>query len=1062
MTAPARPRKVDAFDAPLAAWFTAQDWQPLPFQREVWQRYLAGESGLLHTPTGSGKTLAAFGGPLLEALAAPPSLDGGKPRRRARALALGPRLLWITPLRALAADSVRALREPIDALGLDWTVAMRTGDATARDRRLAREGRADVLVITPESLALLLSYPDTAAQFASLRGIVVDEWHELIANKRGVLLQLCLARLRALSADVRVWGLSATLGNLEQARDVLLPHAPGAAIVSGVAPRTLEIETLLPDAGERFPWAGHLGLVQLERVMQRLLGVRTSLLFTNTRSQAELWHRALAAVWPEAPETLALHHGSLDPKLRAAAERGLRDGSIRCVVATSSLDLGVDFPAVDQVLQVGSPKGMARLLQRAGRARHRPGEAGHVVCVPTHALELAEYAAAREALAHGRIEARPPPVLALDVLAQHCVTLALGGGPGGRAGADDQPPEPQHDALPVGLESSPSATEATQQRSMHEAAPDPQHESLPARPESLPSSMKATRQQAIENTQPTICEANRAPMRRDDRDEHPLSPAREGAGWAEGAHEADAIRTQLPSNEDLPFERHAASSEASPSSQPPPPRAGERGPKAQARTAPSSLASTAAQLWWDVEPAVLQAPPAARRAPSTAPLASPGFDPNALLAEVRGTHAFAALDNATWQAVLDFVVQGGSALAHYPEYTRVVQGGDGLHRIVDRRIAFRHRLNIGTIASDGSVAVKYLRGGGLGSVEESFVGRLRPGDRFQFAGRTLELVRMQDMTAYVRAAKTVDGIVPKWQGGRMPLSGELGREVERVLAAHAGGPSPADASPSPAVSASASPELAALDPLLDLQARLSALPGPDRLLCEWIHARGGYHFFVYPFAGRAVHDGLGALIALRWGRIARNTFSLATNDYGLALTPANDAEPDADLLRALLSPERLFEDLRDSLNLGELARRQFREVARVAGLLPPSLPGRAARSLRQLQASSGLLYDVLQRHDPGHLLLAQAEREVFAGQLEVGRLAQTLDDCARRTLILHRLGTFTPLSFPLWAESLRSQHSSEDWRTRVERAAAQLERKFRTSPAKRKATAPRRRASTRG
>ncbi len=1052
------------FDAPLSAWFVAHGWQPLPFQRDVWRRYLAGESGLLHTPTGSGKTLAAFGGPLLEALADAPAskaATGTRARARRRAAATGPRILWITPLRALAADSVRALREPIDALGLDWTVAMRTGDATARDRRLAREGRADVLVITPESLALLLSYPDTAAQFSSLRGIVVDEWHELIGNKRGVLLQLCLARLRALADGVRIWGLSATLGNLEQARDVLLPHAPGAALVSGVAPRTLEIETLLPDAGERFPWAGHLGLVQLERVMQRLLGVRTSLLFTNTRSQAELWHRALAAVWPEAPETLALHHGSLDPKLRAAAERGLRNGSIRCVVATSSLDLGVDFPAVDQVLQVGSPKGMARLLQRSGRARHRPGEAGHVVCVPTHALELAEYAAAREALAHGRIEARPPPVLALDVLAQHCVTLALGGGPGGRVAEGD-----------VAL--------------VPEAEVHPRQTDVP-RP-----AIEGTRRQPFTGTLALDAQTKDQVSPRDDRKDDPVSPACGGEGWAEGAHEASATRTRGWSDEDFAPDPESKAPTASPSSSPP--QAGERGPKTGLRSealvpldgdstgdaaaTPISETNTQrsplrafveeiareAEIWAD-RPRTLRTPvpesPQTRSAPA---LASPGFDANALLAEVRGTHAFAALDDATWQAVLDFVVHGGSALSHYPEYTRVVRGTDGLHRIVDRRIAFRHRLNIGTIASDGSVAVKYLRGGGLGSVEESFVGRLRPGDRFQFAGRTLELVRMQDMTAYVRAAKTVDGIVPKWQGGRMPLSGELGREVERVLAASAREPASGSAAAVHAIAATACPELIALDPLLDLQARLSALPGPDRLLCEWIHARGGYHFFAYPFAGRAVHDGLGALIALRWGRIARNTFSLATNDYGLALTLSNDAEPDAELVRGLFSPERLFEDLRESLNLGELARRQFREVARVAGLLPPSLPGRAARSLRQLQASSGLLYDVLQRHDPGHLLLAQAEREVFAGQLEVGRLAQTLDDCAQRTLMLHRLGTFTPLSFPLWAESLRSQHSSEDWRTRVERAAAQLERKFSTSPAKRKAnaTAPRTQAKPRG
>ncbi|MDH5823516.1 ligase-associated DNA damage response DEXH box helicase [Luteimonas sp. RD2P54] len=819
------PAAAAATDAPLLRWFAARGWAAAPFQRELWRRYLAGESGLLHTPTGSGKTLAAFGGPLLEALALaqPERAAAGGPGRAPEL-----RVLWITPLRALAADTLLALRDAAAAVGLDWQLGLRTGDASARDRRLARAGRLDALVTTPESLALLLSYPDTSPRLAGLKCVIVDEWHELLGNKRGVLLQLGLARLRALNPALRIWGLSATLGNLDEARDVLLPHAPDAAVVAGAAPRAFSLEALLPHRGERFPWAGHLGLAQLPRVLEKLLAVRTSLLFANTRSQAELWHQALASVWPEAPETLALHHGSLDPALRAAAEQGLREGGVRCVVATSSLDLGVDFPAVDQVLQLGSPKGVARLLQRAGRARHRPGEAGRVVCVPTHALELVEYAAARAAVARGTIEARPPPTLSLDVLSQHCVTLALGG----------------------------------------------------------------------------------------------------------------------------------------------------------------------------------------------------GFHAEPLLREVRGTHAFRALDAGAWGAVLDFVVQGGRALAGYPDFRRVVRDQDGAYRVPDRRVALRHRLSIGTIASDGAVQVRFPRGGALGAVEEGFVGRLRRGDRFLFAGRTLELIRLENMTAWVRLARGGDGAVPKWMGGRLPLSGELAREVERTL----GGPRDA-------------PELQAVDGLLRLQQRLSALPAPGTLLAEWSTVRGGRHLFLYPFAGRQVHDGLAALLALRWGRGAPNSFAFSANDYGLVLSPAQDTSMDADTLRAMLTPERLLQDLRESLNLAELARRQFRGIARVAGLLPPSLPGRAPRSLRQLQASSGLLFDVLQRHDPGHMLLEQAEREVFEGQLEVGRLRRTLRDCAGRTLRWHATATLTPLSFPLWAESIRGRLSTEDWRTRVSRAAAQLERR---------------------
>ncbi|WP_417472113.1 ligase-associated DNA damage response DEXH box helicase [Luteimonas mephitis] len=820
MTPGPRPRAGP--QAPLLAWFDQRGWRAAPFQREAWRRYLAGDSGLLVTPTGSGKTFAALGGPLLEALRL-----GDAPPRKRRGVPLPPRLrvLWITPLRALAADTVRAMSEPIAGLGVPWTVAMRTADASARDRRLAQAGHADVLVTTPESFALSLSYPDSPTRLAGVRAVVVDEWHELLGNKRGVLLQLGLARLRAIAPGARIWGLSATLGNLAQARDVLLPHAPSAPIIA--APRRRPtLETLLPDAGERFPWAGHLGLSQLARVTAVLQRARSSLLFTNTRAQAELWHKALQSVWLDAPETLALHHGSLDAGLRAAAEAGLRDGSVRCVVATSSLDLGVDFPAVDQVLQVGSPKGVARLLQRAGRARHRPGETGHVVCVPTHALELAEYAAARVALAHDRIEDRPPPRLSLDVLAQHCVTLALGG----------------------------------------------------------------------------------------------------------------------------------------------------------------------------------------------------GFEPEALLAEVRDTDAFRGLDESAWQAVLDFIVRGGGALEHYPDYHRVVRDDDGVYRVHDRRVAFRHRLSIGTIGSDGSVQVRFAKGGHLGSVEEAFVARLKPRDRFQFAGRTLELVQLKDMTAYVRLATGGEGLVPRWQGGRMPLSTALAAEVEAILAKPAG-----------------SPEMRALAPLLALQAGLSALPAPDRLLAEALRTRQGWHLFLYPFAGRAVHEGLAALLALRWARSAPNSFTWAVNDYGLALTAQAETWPAPGQLERLLAPEHLLDDLEASLNLAELARRQFRDVARVAGLLPPSLPGRAARSLRQLQASSGLLFDVLSRHDPGHVLLAQARREVLEQQLEVRALDATLRACGQRRIVLRRPRGLTPLSFPLWAEALRGQLSTEDWRTRVQRAAVRLE-----------------------
>src|SRR5690606_7303489 len=216
------------------------------------------------------------------------------------------------------------------------------------------------------------------------------------------------------------------------------------------------------------------------------------------------------------------------------------------------------------------------------------------------------------------------------------------------------------------------------------------------------------------------------------------------------------------------------------------------------------------------------------------------------------------LDEPTWQAVLDFIVQGGRALSHYPDFHKVVRAADGRCVVQDRRVALRHRLSIGTITSDGSVTVRLLRGGTLGAVEEQFVGRLRRGDRFRFAGRLLELVRLEDMTAYVRLARGGEGAVPTWRGGRMPLSSQLADGVERLLAVPDG-----------------SLELLALAPLLALQERISARPGPDRLLVERLRLRGRQHLFVYPFGGRQVNEGLAALFALRWGRLQRNSFAFA-------------------------------------------------------------------------------------------------------------------------------------------------------------------------------------------
>nr|WP_288087683.1 ligase-associated DNA damage response DEXH box helicase [Roseiflexus sp.] len=407
---------------PIEEWFARRGWTPFPFQQEVWQAYLAGESGLIHATTGAGKTYAAWLGAVAEWLADKSST------RTTPAL----RVLWITPLRALVADTVEALRAPLDDLDVPWQVEARTGDTSAAVRARQRLRLPAALVTTPESLSLLLTQPEWRDLFADLRLVVVDEWHELLSTKRGVQVELALARLRGLHPHLRVWGVSATMGNLDAALDALIPVIEGqpsrARIVRGLLPKPMVIETLLPETIERFPWAGHLGLTLLPQVVATIERGKTSLVFTNTRSQAEIWYQALLEAHPDWAGMLALHHGSLDRKVREWVEEALRARRLRCVVCTSSLDLGVDFSPVDQVIQIGSPKGVARLLQRAGRSGHRPGAVSRVTCAPASALELIEIAAARDAIAQERIEARQPLETPLDVLVQHLVTCALGGG----------------------------------------------------------------------------------------------------------------------------------------------------------------------------------------------------------------------------------------------------------------------------------------------------------------------------------------------------------------------------------------------------------------------------------------------------------------------------------------------------------------------------------------------------------------------------------------------------------------------------------------------------------
>ena len=821
----------------IDAWFQSRGWAPFAFQREVWDAYNAGENGLVHAATGTGKTLAAWCAALIEWLAehgaigfAAPNAGVPRPRaRRDKAPAL--RVLWITPLRALAADTEEALRRPLTDLGIGWTLEARTGDTSAAVRARQRRRLPTALITTPESLSLLLARDDARELFGELRLAVVDEWHELMGTKRGVLVELALARLRFHQPAVRTWGLSATIGNLDDAAQALLGVAPArpARIVRGVDPKAVVIDALIPPVIERFPWAGHLGTQMLPQVVDAIEEGQSAIVFTNTRSQTEIWYQAILAARPDWAGTIALHHGSLDRKRREWVEHGLRTGRLRCVVATSSLDLGVDFSPVDRVLQVGSPKGVARLLQRAGRSGHRPGATSRVTCVPTNALELMEIAAARDGVEQGALESRLQMERPLDVLAQHVVTVALGGG-----------------------------------------------------------------------------------------------------------FAADQLRD-----------------------------------------------------------------------------------------EVRTTRAYAGLSDAEWVWVLEFLTSGGDALRAYPEYARITRVGDR-YVVTNPEIARRHRMSIGTIVGDAQIGVAYLRGARLGEVEESFVARLKPGDRFVFAGTPLEFVRVRDMRAWVRRAPNAAGAIPRWAGSRLPLSRQLASLLRDRLAEAGRG-------------IARGREMEALGPLFAVQRKWSHIPSATELLIEQVKTREGWHLFVYPFEGRLVHEGLSALCAYRIARHAPLTFSMASNDYGFELLSPTEAPLAAALEAGLFSPERLVDDVQAALNATEMAKRQFRELARVAGLVFPGFP-RSGKTARQLQISSGLFFDVLQRYDPGNQLLSQAAREVLERQLESTRLAATLRRLSASTVVVRQPRRVTPLAFPLLVDRARERVSSESLGDRIRRMQLALER----------------------
>ncbi len=837
----------------LSKWFTAQGWIVQPFQHEVWAHMAAGRSGLLNAPTGSGKTYAVWGGVVNSALL---NVTPGLTRSRTNVVSATPgqarsdnskglRTIWITPLRALAGEIAESAQRMCDGVGLDWTVGVRTGDTSTKERAAQKKALPQLLVTTPESLHVLLATKGYAELFKHLDWFIADEWHELLGSKRGVQVELGLSRLKALRPQLGIWGISATIGNLQEAMTVLhgadlvdrtrrvdRPGRPTPVLVRSTIKKPIDIRSIIPEKVEHYPWAGHLGLKLARHLLPIIEQSTSTLIFTNTRAQSEIWYHHLLDIAPELAGTIALHHGSLDRGVREWVEQALDAGKLKAVVCTSSLDLGVDFRPVESVVQIGGPKGVARFVQRAGRSGHRPDATSRIWFLPTHALELVEAAALRQAAEEGSIESRQPLFRCFDVLAQYLVTLAV----------------------------------------------------------------------------------------------------------------------------------------------------------------------------------------------------SDGFSPAAVYHEVRTTWCFKDITPTEWDWLLTFITSGGRSLAAYDEFNKAVVDDDGLVRVHDRRIALRHKLSIGTIVSDSSYAVKLLSGGRIGTVEEWFINQLkpatagRPGDVFWFAGRSLELVRVKDLVAQVRKSREQKGKIPSWQGGRMPLSSYMAKVLREQLTTDRPGP-----------------EMSAVEPILQRQRETSIVPSPDELLIERFTSREGHHVVVYPFEGRLVHEALGSLLAFRMSLLRPITFSIAMNDYGFELLSDQPIPIEEALDNDLFSPQDLLSDLQRSMNATEMAKRKFRDIASIAGLVFKGMPGRPLKE-RHMRANSSLFFDVFREHEPEHLLLRQAYDEAFDVQMELPRMREALERIQAQRKVLKDPGKFTPFAFPIVVDRLREKLTSEQLEDRIRKMTERLER----------------------
>ena len=794
----------------IKKWFDSQGWTPKAFQLKAWESYLERKNGLICVSTGFGKTYAGCLGAIAEL-------------HLSNEAAAGIHILYISPLRALSSDIIKNLKTFINDLKLPYTVEGRTGDTSSSDRTRQRKNPPSILVTTPESFNLLLISDEYRTALTKCRLVVVDEWHELMGNKRGVQIQLCLSHLKALAPNLRVWGLSATLGNPDLAGKVLNgTKLENFEFVTEKVSKEIEIDCLLPDEIDSFPWSGHMGMAMLKKVIDHLDLQFSCLIFTNTRNQAERWFTEILQLKPEWESVMALHHSSISRELRERIENDIKIGKLKLVVCTSSLDLGVDFPKVERVYQIGSPKSISRFIQRAGRSGHTPEGVPKIFFVPTHALELFEYLAMELAIERGLKEDIIPPEMSFDVLAQHLCTLA----------------------------------------------------------------------------------------------------------------------------------------------------------------------------------------------------ASDGLDLNTAYEEVVSTYGFRNLSKEKFDHLIEFLTSGGRSLSAYPNYHRLKPFKEKLF-IPDKKMLQQHMLNVGTITSDPSIKIRYIKGASLGSVEESFVGRLKKGDKFVFAGKTLEYVLFKDLTLFVRQANVKDAVTAIWGGSRLPLSSLLTSHLKEVFELID-------------KNELKTPLVEFLSPITDVQKKISHLPGRDILLIEETITREGKHIFIFPFEGRFVHEALASILSVRMSEETKVTFSFAVSEYGLEILGPEDFEFKANDMRKYLSLDNLSVDIQKSLNMTQLAKKQFREIAQVSGLIQQNMI-RDKRSMKNLQMSSSLLFDVFNTYEPEQPLLNQSYDEVRFFQFQEDRLRAVLGRLEKMTLKYFKTSRPSPLAFPLIVERIGSRVSSETLQERLQR-----------------------------